>query len=150
MLGRIGVSRSERLKEKALADCRIDSSPSKCKPFRAQIKKEEEAEEERRRAAMPAKALVEIVKFSWHKGGFDSIMIATFTVKNSSVHDVKDLEITCTHSANSGTEIDRNTRTLYERVRAGQTRTFRNVNMGFIHSQASRSGCEIADLVELN
>ena len=70
-------------------------------------------------------------------------MEATFTISNSSDYDVKDIEIRCTHAAPSGTEIDRNTRTLYDIVQARSTRTFPKVNMGFIHSQASRSGCSV-------
>jgi hypothetical protein len=45
--------------------------------------------------------------FTWSKIGFDDIMEANFIVKNDSDYSVKDLEITCQHTANSGTKIDK-------------------------------------------
>jgi len=86
---------------------------------------------------------VKIVDFSWHTDGFGSVMVATFTIKNSLPVSVKDIEVECTHSASSGTVIDSNQRTIFEIIKSGQTRTFRDFNMGFIHSQAKRSGCII-------
>lgn len=83
--------------------------------------------------------------FTWHKDGFDSIMIANFTIENKGPQAAKDFEIECTHSANSGTVIDRNTRTIYEVVKPNSKKRFANFNMGFIHSQATRSGCSITN-----
>jgi hypothetical protein len=85
-------------------------------------------------------------KFSWYKDGFGSVMIANFTIRNDGDVAVKDIEIQCVHSAPSGTVIDQNTRTIYDLIPAHKTRTFRNFNMGFIDSQASRSNCQIEDL----
>lgn len=89
---------------------------------------------------------VKIVDFSWSMEGFGSVMEATFVIKNSLPINVKDIEVKCTHSAASGTVIDSNTRTIYEVIRSGKTRTFREFNMGFIHSQAKRSSCVIVDV----
>jgi len=50
---------------------------------------------------------------------------------------------------NSGTVIDSNTRTIYETVEPKSTKIVKEMNMGFINSQASKSGCEISDLVPL-
>ena len=38
-------------------------------------------------------------------------MVATFVIYNDNKFPVKDLVVTCTHTANSGTVIDSNTRT---------------------------------------
>ena len=84
--------------------------------------------------------------FTWHKTGFDSGMEANFTVQNNSEYSIKDFEITCQHSASSGTVIDHNARTIYEIVKAHSKRRFPNFNMGFIHSQVASSGCAITDL----
>jgi len=89
---------------------------------------------------------VSLVLDSWTKGGFDSIMIANFTVKNSTKYSVKDITVTCTHYAASGTEIDSNTRTIYEMVKAKAQKRIREFNMGFIHSQTQRTRCQIDDL----
>lgn len=73
-------------------------------------------------------------------------MEADFTVKNDGDKDIKDLEIKCRHYAKSGTEIDSNTRTIYDVVKAHSVKKFKKVNMGFIHSQAAQSSCGITDL----
>ncbi len=84
--------------------------------------------------------------FRWRKEGFGSVMEADFTVTNPTSYGVRDIEVTCVHFAPSGTRIDSNTRTIYERFKAGSTRRIRNFSMGFIHSQAKSSRCEISDL----
>lgn len=84
--------------------------------------------------------------FSWRKTAADSIMEATFKVTNNNAFPVKDIDVRCTHSGPSGTVIDRNARVIYEVVPAGESRTFENFNMGFIHSQAVKTGCVIRDI----
>jgi len=87
------------------------------------------------------------IDFKWTKGGFGSVMMADFTITNLSNYTVRDLDVTCTHYANSGTEIDSNSRTIYETVPAKGKKVVRNFSMGFIHSQAARSSCKVTDLV---
>jgi hypothetical protein len=87
--------------------------------------------------------------FAWSKGGFDNIMMADFTVHNSTQYRFKDVEIKCTHFAPSGTEVDSNTRTIFEVFEPRSTKKIRQMNMGLIHSQVARSGCKITDLVVL-
>lgn len=87
--------------------------------------------------------------FKWSKSGFDNIMIADFTIKNPTQFRFKDVEIKCTHSAPSGTEIDSNTRTIYEVFEPHSTKKIKQMNMGFIHSQVAGSGCRITDLTVL-
>lgn len=99
----------------------------------------------------PKQTLLQEVRldFKWHKDGFGNIMIANFTLKNPTDYRFKDVEIKCTHSAPSGTVIDSNSRTVYETVEPHSTKVIKEMNMGFINSQASKSGCVIADLVPL-
>ena len=85
----------------------------------------------------------------WSTGGFGSVMLADFSVSNSSPYPVKDLEVTCTHFANSGTQIDSNTQTIYEVVPAKGKKVVRDFNMGFIHSQATSTSCKVTDLTIL-
>lgn len=96
-----------------------------------------------RKVAMDA---VKLTRFSWAKGGFDSVMLATFTVENTGERSVKDIEFTCVHSAKSGTVIDRNRKVVFDTVPAKGRKTFKEFNMGFIHSQADSSSCSITDL----
>lgn len=86
-------------------------------------------------------------KFDWSKGGFDSIMMIDMTVKNNGSKDIKDFTVECEHSSNSGTKIDSNKREVFEIIKAGETRKFKEFNMGFIHSQATSSSCGITNLV---
>lgn len=99
----------------------------------------------------PKETLLRNVKldFKWHKDGFGNVMIADFTLKNPTEYRFKDFEIKCTHSAPSGTVIDSNSRTIYETVGPKSTKVIKEMNMGFINSQASTSNCQITDLVPL-
>jgi hypothetical protein len=102
--------------------------------------------EERDKFTHP-ETFVSIESFSWVKEGFGNVMEANFVIRNKLPWPVKDLEIRCEHSAPSGTMLDSNTRTIYERFEANQTRRINKFNMGFIHSQATRSGCRVVSVV---
>ena len=84
--------------------------------------------------------------FSWGKEGFGNVMEANFTITNNSEYQIKDIEITCTHYAKSGTRIDSNERTIFDVIPAKSKKKFDKFNMGFIHSQAEKTGCKITDL----
>jgi zinc-ribbon domain len=92
---------------------------------------------------------VRLEKFGWKKGGFDNIMMLSTTIKNEGTRDVKDIEIKCKHASNSGTKIDSNTKVIFEVVKAGKTLRIKDFSMGFIHSQAASTSCDITDLVLL-
>lgn len=92
--------------------------------------------------------LAESLKFElkeWQKGGFDAVMLITGSISNASDTAVKDVVITCTSSGNSGTVIDKNTKTLYEAIGPKKTFRFQQFNMGFLHSSATQTSCEIVD-----
>lgn len=92
-----------------------------------------------------AKPNFTLEKFSWRKDGFDSVMVADFTFNNKNAFDIKDVEVRCEHSAESGTMIDANDRTIYQLFRGYSARTVTGFNMGFIHSQARRTSCNIVN-----
>ncbi|MEM1113239.1 MAG: zinc ribbon domain-containing protein [Pseudomonadota bacterium] len=83
--------------------------------------------------------------FTWERS-LDMFMVADLSITNNNAVDVKDLEITCVHFAKSGTQIDRNRREIFEIFPAGQTRSYPDFQMGFMHSQADKSACSISDL----
>ncbi len=93
-----------------------------------------------------ALANLEIKNLRWTKAGFDNLMQVTVTFMNNGKVDVKDVELTCDHFSNSGTHIDSNTRVIYEVIQAGKSRTFKDFDMGFIHSQAIKTRCSVTDL----
>lgn len=86
------------------------------------------------------------VDFNWHTIGYGNVMVADFTVTNLSKYKIKDIEITCYHFGKSGTKIDSNTRTIYDIVPAKGKKYFKDVNMGFFHSQTNKSGCKCTNL----
>jgi hypothetical protein len=81
----------------------------------------------------------------WWKDAFDTVMMADFTFDNKNHFDVKDVEVKCTGFAPSGTAIDSNSRTIYDRFRADSKRTIAHFNMGFLHSQVASTSCSIVD-----
>ena len=89
---------------------------------------------------------VELTNFSWKTTAFDTIMEANFTLNNTNPFPIKDIAIKCQHSANSGTVIDSNSHTIYDIIPSNASKTFNDVNMGFIQSQASKSSCWVTSI----
>lgn len=89
---------------------------------------------------------LKLEKVSWHKGGFDNVLIASFTLRNTGQMKISDVQITCTSYGPSGTAIDTNTRTIFESFPPGKPRRIREFNMGLQHSQASSVSCVVTDL----
>jgi hypothetical protein len=85
--------------------------------------------------------------FTWSKGGFETVMLVDFTFRNTGSRPIKDIEVLCRHFAPSGTEIDRNRGTVYEVVPAKGRKRVRDFNMGFIHTQAASTSCQVEDFV---
>jgi PAS domain S-box-containing protein len=98
-----------------------------------------------------AAAETKLVDFSWQKGGFGTVMIANFTVRNDSPVDVGDLKIQCENYAASGVLVDHNDGTAFAIVKAHATTRIPNVNMGFLNSESgtsrtTKTDCEILGL----
>jgi RNA polymerase subunit RPABC4/transcription elongation factor Spt4 len=89
---------------------------------------------------------LDLKNLTWHKTGFDSVMEISVTLVNKGKQNVKDIELTCDHYSNSGTKIDSNRKTIFEMVPAGKSKAIRDFNMGFIHSQAAKTGCAVTHL----
>ena len=88
-----------------------------------------------------------IKSFSITKSGLGNIVaIGTFTLENKSAFDVKGVQIHCDYKGESGTIIASASPTIYETFKARSTRTVRNLNMGFVHPQATQTACHIANL----
>lgn len=88
---------------------------------------------------------IKVGGLTWEKGGFGTVMIATFSIINDNEFDVKNVTITCGHTSNSGTLIDANSKILYEIVSANGYHFERDFNFGFIDSQANRTRCIVTD-----
>lgn len=79
-----------------------------------------------------------------HKAGFGMVLTIDITLRNDSLSDLKDPTISCRGHGHSGTEIGDNVVALYEVIKARTSRTFRNVNMGFIATQTANISCTVA------
>ncbi len=88
------------------------------------------------------------LEFDWKLGGFDNVILATFTVKNGNDFAVRDLQIRCEAFGKSGTRIDRNTRTIFDVVKAKGTKRLPEANIGFVNSQADKLSCQIIDFAK--
>jgi RNA polymerase subunit RPABC4/transcription elongation factor Spt4 len=117
----------------------------------ARAEREAKRAEEKAKVDPKTEALnsVKLEKLNWYKGGFGSTMMLDATIKNDGSRDVKDIKIECTHYSNSGTRIDSNKSIVFELVKAKKSFLLKEFNMGFIHSQASSTSCQITDLVLL-
>ena len=98
-----------------------------------------------------AAAETKLVDFTWEKGGFGTVMIAKFTVRNDSPVDIADLKIQCQHYDSSGVVLDQNSGTAFGLVKAHATTRIPNVNMGFLNpesgnSRTTKTECEILGL----
>lgn len=82
---------------------------------------------------------LKVVKMNWQKGGFESVgIINSITIKNESASACKDLMCFADFYAASGTRIGAVHFFIYEIIPAGKTKTFRNINIGFLPSPADQ------------
>jgi hypothetical protein len=99
-------------------------------------------------AEQATQAKVSLIKFGWRKGGFDTVMIASFTIDNANDVAIKDILVTCELTAHSGTAVGVTAATIYERIPAHARKTIREVNMGsgvsIAFSQAATASCKLA------
>jgi len=79
--------------------------------------------------------LVSIENFEWRKDGFGNILMANFIIKNGSKYTIKDIEVTCKSYANSRTELDTNSRKIYEIINANDTFKVEDFSMGWDRSK---------------
>jgi hypothetical protein len=101
-------------------------------------------------AVGPKTNQVTMTQVRWTRGGFDTVMMLDFTIRNDNDFAVKDISFKCTHYGPSGTRIDSNSRTLYERIPAHSSISRQQFNMGFFHSQTSSSSCQVTDYVSVS
>jgi hypothetical protein len=92
-----------------------------------------------------AVAALQITEITWHKGGFNNIMMLNATVQNSGKRDVKDIKVVCDNSSNSQAKVDSNSATIYGPFPAGKSKSIHEFDMGVFHDQAKGTSCSIVD-----
>jgi hypothetical protein len=93
---------------------------------------------------------VELTTCSYNRTGFGTIDVSSFTIKNGSSHDIKDITVRCDYYGKSGTRIDRNMQTIYDTIKAGDTKRFDNIRMGVIPDQTDHSSAGIQDFTTIH
>jgi len=91
--------------------------------------------------AQHARETLKIVKQTATLVDFDTIMKSNLSIKNTNSFAVKDMTVICANYAASGTELAATTATIYEILKPGQTRTFRDVDFGFIPRGGKTYNC---------
>ena len=86
---------------------------------------------------------VTLSNFRWSKGGFGTVMLASFTIKNELPFDVRDIGVLCTLSGSSGSMIDAKGTVLYLKVPAKSSKRSGEINLGFVNQQAASANCEV-------
>jgi hypothetical protein len=77
------------------------------------------------------------------KGGFDTVMLLSGTLKNSAPIPIKDPQIACYVVAESGTTLGSVTETVFKTIPAGKSIRFKDANMGFVDSRWARYACAV-------
>lgn len=90
---------------------------------------------------------VKLDGFSWEKGGFGVVLVASFHLKNGLPVAVKDIDVTCEVAAASGTVLGSASKTLYQRIPAKGAKRIQDFDVGFINSQAARASCRVTKVV---
>ncbi|WP_404357039.1 hypothetical protein [Methylotuvimicrobium sp. KM1] len=116
------------------------------KKLQEQKSKEKNEIEDYKKAQKAPEEFVKIIKQSWRKDGFGTIAVVDLTVKNTAPFDVKDIIFLCNFYGNSGTQLNSIEKQVFEIIRYDETRTFKNIDLGFINSQAARGGCRVVTM----
>lgn len=87
---------------------------------------------------------VTISKWTWHKEGFDNVLVASFTINNANAFPVKDIEISCDEIAPSGTILGTTSRTIFNVIDPHGSKTVIAFDMGFIHPQTKGTRCLVS------
>lgn len=134
------------------------STPSPAKPDDAatRLETQQKLEEQARQAEATRQAALEAdqrarlnperavtLGTTARRGGFGTVMQASFTINNQNGFAIKDVVVFCEARGNSGTVIQSFDKTLYEAVPARRTLTVRNVNLGIINEQVASYSCEV-------
>ncbi|MGJ4942308.1 hypothetical protein ACQR1W_17160 [Bradyrhizobium sp. HKCCYLS1011] len=80
---------------------------------------------------------------SWRRGGLGSKALVTFTLRNSNLYAVKDVEISCAFSRRDGSHLTDRSRLVPGEVDKKSRKTFAAVHVGFVNVNASKANCTL-------
>ncbi len=91
---------------------------------------------------------VSLKSIAW-SSDFHGLLRIDAIIKNDLPWAIKDITLTCTMIAPSGTFLGQTSRTLYERVRTKGEKSISSFNMGFVNPQGKLNDCNVTNLVVL-
>ncbi len=94
---------------------------------------------------MTRRQSVDIDDMKWHLGGFDTVMIASFTIKNERAVHIKDVIVRCDVTAPSGAKLGSPVKTVFQSIGPGKSVKIRDLSMGFVRdaAQAASAVCYV-------
>lgn len=107
-------------------------------------------EEERSRVSTSPESYLTIESIRGRKGGFETVLLISGRIRNSSHYDIKDPTISCDLFGPSGTKTGTIHETLLEIIPKSGSKRFRDLNMGFMGSaQVNNFECSIVGATAL-
>ncbi len=86
-----------------------------------------------------------LTDWTWKKDAFGTVAMADFTLGNESMWDVQDIKLRVVFRGKSGSMISSDYPVIYDVLQADQTRLFKEINCGFVASQAISASVSIED-----
>ncbi len=122
----------------------INKTLTKLEKERAEIKQriEKERAELESMKANPV-AYVKLIKQSWYLGGFGRIGIHKVTIRNNNKFTIKNIGLMFTYYSGGRDKCGLATYVIKDKIPANSSKTFREINTGFIDSQAKGCNAEI-------
>src|SRR4029077_6100450 len=90
-----------------------------------------------------AVAALQMSEVSWHKAGWNEMMMFNATVQNSGKRDVKDIKVVCDHLSSPATKAASNAATIYGPFPAGKSKSIRDFDRGSLHDETKGTNCSI-------
>jgi len=133
----------KRHKEKEDAAQRERITAAKVQMAAVAAKEAEQAAAARRELLRDPADRMKVSAFGWKKSGFGSVAIVTLTIVNDNDFSVKDIRLSCSFDAPSGTHLSDVSHVIYDTIKGASKRAFADVNIGFIHSQSRGASCSV-------
>lgn len=86
---------------------------------------------------------IDLKIINWYKGNFETSLMLNAKLTNTADYPIKDIVIACDMFADSTTPLGSAVQTVYKTIPAKKSIRVNELNMGFVHSQAHKMGCEV-------
>lgn len=84
-----------------------------------------------------------VLDHTWTLGGFNTVAVVDFKIKNNNSFAVKDLIASCDAHSKSQTRLGSNKKVIYDVFPAGKAVSIKEFGMGFVNSQTHYFDCQV-------